>query len=99
MEPEALQYNVGELVDGWCDHRSLRALREILAGWPLTSASTDGWADLLKAPEGVRAFVRAALTTNEVDTVERLIVLDALLATDVAEARRRSSRARVCHSR
>jgi hypothetical protein len=52
--PLELQRLVGTLVDAWCDGRGLRALREVLAGYPLTSARTDGWAELLQALEGVR---------------------------------------------
>jgi hypothetical protein len=47
---------VEKLVGGWCDRRSLRALRAILSGWPLSSGPTDDWGNLLDALEKVRAF-------------------------------------------
>jgi len=73
VDPAELQQDVGKLVDAWCDRRSLRALREILAAYPLVSPLTDGWAELLKALEGVRAFARDELTDDETERVERLI--------------------------
>jgi hypothetical protein len=68
-----LQHAVGELVDGWCDRRCLRALREVLNGYPLVSPMTDSWVELVKALEGVRAFARDELTPDESDRLERLI--------------------------
>jgi len=44
------------LVEGWCDRRDFKALRNILKGYPLSSPLTDGWAELLDALESVRAF-------------------------------------------
>ena len=73
MDPLELQQDVGKLVDAWCDRRSLRALREILAGYPITSPLTDGWAELLKALEGVRAVAGNELTREDADSVEKLI--------------------------
>ena len=73
MDPLELQQNVEELVDAWCDRRSLRALREILAGYPLTSPLTDGWAELLGALEGVRALARDELTDEEAQRVDEII--------------------------
>jgi hypothetical protein len=73
VDPLELQRLVGALVEAWCDRRSLRALREVLAGYPLMSPLTDGWADLLKALEGVRAFAREELTEDEAAQVEQLI--------------------------
>jgi hypothetical protein len=61
------------LVGGWCDRRSLRALRAILSGWPLSSGLTDDWANLLDALEKVRAFAREELTEDEARVVEDLI--------------------------
>jgi hypothetical protein len=73
VEPPEIQKDVGELVDAWCDRRSLRALREILAGYPLVSGLTDSWGELLKALEAVRAFAADELTDAEADHLERLI--------------------------
>jgi hypothetical protein len=73
MDPAELQREVGTLVDQWCDRRSLRALREVLAGYPLASGLTDSWGELLKALEGVRAFARNEITDAEADQLEHLI--------------------------
>jgi hypothetical protein len=73
VDPLELQQAVGKLVDAWCDRRSLRALREILAGYPIVSGLTDDWAELLKALEGVRAFARDELTDDEAERVDQLI--------------------------
>ncbi len=61
------------LVDAWCDRRELRALREILSGWPLTSGLTDDYAQLLEALRSLRGIARDALTKSELDVIERLI--------------------------
>jgi hypothetical protein len=61
------------LVTGWCDRRCLKALRAILAGYPLTSPLTDRWGDLLRALQDVRAFAREELTETERTTVEECI--------------------------
>jgi hypothetical protein len=63
------------LVEGWCDRRCLRALRAILRGYPLTSALSDGWGDLLTALQDVRAFARSELTDAERTTVDDCIRL------------------------
>ena len=73
MDPLELHQDVGKLVDAWCDRRSLRARREILAGFPLVSPLTDGWAELLNALESVRAFARDELTDDEAERVQQLI--------------------------
>jgi hypothetical protein len=36
-----ISIRVEALVDAWCERRSLRALREILSGWPLSAGLTD----------------------------------------------------------
>ena len=61
------------LVDAWCDRRCLRALRDMLRGWPLTSGLTDGWAAFLDALKKVRAFARDELTPSESEAVDDLI--------------------------
>jgi hypothetical protein len=73
VAPAKIIEEVEQLVDGWCDRRSLRALREILSGWPLSSGLTDDWGNLLDALEKVRAFARDELTENEARVVEDLI--------------------------
>jgi hypothetical protein len=64
---------VQALVAGWCDRRCLKALRAILAGYPLSSPFTDGWGDLLRALQDVRAFARDELTEAERTTVDQCI--------------------------
>jgi hypothetical protein len=61
------------LVAGWCDRRCLRALRAILQGYPLSSPFTDGWGDLLRALQDVRAFARDELTDAERVAVDECI--------------------------
>ncbi len=73
MAPAKIIEEVERLVDGWCERRSLRALRAILSVWPLTSGLTDDWGNLLDALEKVRAFARDELTENEARVVEDLI--------------------------
>ncbi len=73
MAPAKIIEEVERLVGAWCDRRSLRALRAILSGWPLTSGLTDDWGNLLDALEKVRAFARDELTENEARAVEDLI--------------------------
>jgi hypothetical protein len=65
--------DVEKLVGAWCDRRSLRALREILSAWPLTSGLTDDWGSFLAALERVRAFARDDLSEDERVAVEDLI--------------------------
>jgi hypothetical protein len=64
---------VQALVAGWCDRRCLKALRAILAGYPLSSPLTDGWGDLLRALQDVRAFARDELTGAEHAAVDECI--------------------------
>lgn len=73
MDPIELQEDIGTLVDAWCDRRSLSALREILAGYPLSSPLTDSWGELLSALQGVRAFASDEITNQEADHLDQLI--------------------------
>ncbi len=65
---------VGELVDAWCERRCLNALRFVLQGWPLSNLLTDGWGDLLKALENVRAFAAKELTEQDAQKLADSIV-------------------------
>lgn len=65
------------LVEAWCDRRCLRALRAVLPGYPLASPFTDGWGELLKALQNVRAFERGELTEHE-----RVVLDDCIRAVD-----------------
>jgi IS1 family transposase len=71
-QPDVVQ-QVETLVDGRCDRRTLRPLREILAVWPLTSTLTDDWAQVGDALRNVRAFAADELTDDESRTVDTLI--------------------------
>lgn len=64
---------VNALVDAWCERRCLLALHHILQGYPLHNSLTDGWADLLRALEDVRAFASEQLTEEENQLVNELI--------------------------
>ena len=59
---ENILESVKNLVNVWCDRRCLTTLRFILQGYPLSSPLIDGWADLLKALEDVRAFAKTEIT-------------------------------------
>ena len=73
QSPEDILESVKTLVDAWCDRRCWSALRFILQGYPLSSPLTDGWAELLKALEDVRAFAKGEITEEEKQTVNQLI--------------------------
>ena len=73
MSQDDVLARTNRLVESWCDRRSLRALREILSGYPLASPLTDGWGQLGEALRGVRAFAREELTPDEAQEVELLI--------------------------
>ena len=65
--------NIQRLVEAWCDRRCLRALRNILRGYPLVSPLGDGWGELLIALQDVRAFARDELTAEESKVLEDCI--------------------------
>jgi len=66
-------HTIQGLVEAWCDRRCLRALRNVLQGYPLTSPLGDGWGELLKALQNVRAFARDELTRGEMKTLDECI--------------------------
>lgn len=70
---EALEA-VGTLVDAWCGRRDLAPLRYVLPAYPLPSPLSDGWADLLRALEDVRACCRDRLPESEIETIQDCIV-------------------------
>jgi hypothetical protein len=72
------------LVDAWCERRCFRALRRILAGWPIGQGLNDEWALLLTALKNVRAFAGEELTDEEGTAVDEL-------ASEVEHALNRSS--------
>jgi hypothetical protein len=71
--------NIQGLVEAWCDRRCLLALRNILRGYPLVSPLGDGWGELLKSLQDVRAFARKELTAEEFKVLE-----DCIRAVDAA---------------
>ncbi|HET6811901.1 MAG TPA: hypothetical protein VFH50_12905 [Acidimicrobiales bacterium] len=68
----AIDDQVKELVDRWCDRRDLSALRTILSGWPRVSGLTDEWAQLMEALRSLRADRH--LPEDELAIIERLVV-------------------------
>jgi len=70
--PEEIHLEAKRLVDAWCDRRCLRALRHVLAGWPMVPL-TDGWAAFMDAMKNVRADARDELTAAELEAVDDLI--------------------------
>ena len=65
--------SIQRLVEAWCDRRCLRALGNILRGYPLVSPLGDGWGELLIALQDVRAFARDELTAEEFKVLEDCI--------------------------
>ncbi len=63
---------INALIERWCAGRSLLALREVLAAWPLNGL-TDGWAAMLNALERLRATAGAGLDEQDTEDVESLI--------------------------
>jgi hypothetical protein len=76
---EQLFSSIQGLVDAWCDRRCLRALRNILPGYPLVSPLGDGWGELRLALQNVRAFAKDELTADEQKILE-----DCIRAADAA---------------
>jgi hypothetical protein len=70
---------IDALVDHWCERRSIRALRQILAGWPSPLRLTDDWGELRTALRNVLAFARPELSPDEIEAVE-----EAIVAIDIA---------------
>jgi hypothetical protein len=73
MNVQELSQTLQELVERWCDRRSLQALRFILRGFPLSNYLTDDWAELMTALKDVRAFARKELTPDEPKSVDDCI--------------------------
>ena len=72
-ENKQLFSSIQRLIEAWCDRRCLRALRNILRGYPLVSPLGDGWGELLIALQDVRAFARDELTAEEFRVLEDCI--------------------------
>jgi hypothetical protein len=67
------------LIDGWCERRSLRPLARILSPYLGFSGMTDGWEELAVALKTVRAF-----DGEDISLREQGIVDDLIRATDKA---------------
>ena len=65
--------SVDDLIDGWCERRSLKPLRHILRAYPLASGLTDEWEELRAALRHIRTSCRDDLEPQELDTVVALI--------------------------
>lgn len=80
MNDQELFQTLQKLVDAWCERRALQALRYILQGYPLVNPLTDGWADLLRALQDVRAFAREQIMPEELKSVDECIrVIDRVI--------------------
>ncbi len=66
---------VGALVDSWCEHRNLCALRTILSAYPMPMGLSEDWYRLRDALVFVRAECRDALLGSERDQLEHVIAL------------------------
>jgi hypothetical protein len=66
--PAALAASVDALGDGWCERRSLKALRSVLAG-PRPCASLTSGGELRVALRNVLATARSELSDDEIDVV------------------------------
>ena len=80
MNDQELFQALQKLVDAWCERRALQALRCILRGYPLVNPLTDGWADLMRALQDVRAFAREEITPKELKSIDECIrVIDRIV--------------------
>ncbi len=63
---------VDALVDAWCERRELVALRQVLAGWPLSGGLTDDWGMLARSLHSLAGM--HSLPDVERQTAKRLYV-------------------------
>ncbi|MDE2604021.1 MAG: hypothetical protein KGL62_16885 [Bradyrhizobium sp.] len=61
------------LVDAWCKRRSLRPLSRILGPYLAFNGMTDGWAELAKGLESIRAMDRHELVSSEHRAIDELL--------------------------
>jgi hypothetical protein len=73
---------VQQLIDAWCDRRSLKALKAVLRVYPPPPVLTDGWHELLLGLQDVRATAQDELTAGE-----RGLVDDCIRAVESALSR------------
>jgi|tagenome__1003787_1003787.scaffolds.fasta_scaffold19648865_2 hypothetical protein len=62
-----------KLVDAWCKRRSLRPLSRILGPYLAFNGRTDGWAELARGLESIRAMDRHELISSECRAIDELI--------------------------
>jgi hypothetical protein len=62
-----------DLIDGWCDRRSIRPLSRILGPYLAFNGMTDGWGELAAGLKSIRSMDRDQLTTSEQTMVDDLI--------------------------
>ncbi len=73
-DDKEISQTVNILIDDWCERRNLAALGIILRAWPLPMGLTDDWAKLLDALKDLNGVKRDALTEDEVEIVDQLII-------------------------
>ena len=64
---------LGNLINGWCDKRSLRPLSRILGPYLSFNGLTDGWAELAAGLKAVRAQDYEAITAEDAVVINELI--------------------------
>jgi hypothetical protein len=67
-EPQLLPILDG-LIGHWCDRRELAPLRVLLQSYPLVSPLSDGWHELRRALQTIRANGRDTLPPAELEEV------------------------------
>ena len=83
-EPQLFQLLDG-LVERWCDRRDLAALRVLLQAYPLISPLSDGWHELRRALQTVRANGRDTLPPADRDDVETALRLVERMLRDAGQ--------------
>lgn len=61
------------LIDAWCKRRSLRPLSRVLGPYLTFNGMTDGWAELARGLESIRAMDRHELISSEHTAIDELI--------------------------
>lgn len=72
MTSEELGSKLDFLIDAWCARKELVPLRHILDGSQAINGLTDGWMELLKELQTIRAQYRPLLTPQELEVVIEL---------------------------
>ena len=72
MTREELGSKIDWLIEAWCARKELGPLRRILNGSVAINGLTDGWAELLKQLQTIRAQDKGHLTETELNVVIEL---------------------------